>query len=180
MKRSERGFTLIELIVAAAIIVLIVGAATMTTFQVLNVTRSSNDHMTAIRQVQNAGYWISRDALMAQKIDIGDDPDTTEITEVLILSWTEWGYDEDSTYHSVTYSIQDLSDGFEKLVRTHWSSDGVDEETLIAKYIYYTGDPEDDATWAYYDYPVLTMQIVASLGDANEIREYEIWHRRDF
>ena len=69
IKRDQRGFTLIELLVALAIVALIAGAAVMTIFQVINVTKSSNDRMTVIRQVQNAGYWISHDTQMAQYID---------------------------------------------------------------------------------------------------------------
>ena len=132
IKRDQRGFTLIELLVALAIVALIAGAAVMTMFQVINVTKSSNDRMTVIRQVQNAGYWISHDTLMAQSVVVDDDPETAEF---LILTWTEWGYGEDSTYHSVTYSFQDLSDGIGKLKRTYKVGDGEGETTLVAEYI---------------------------------------------
>ncbi|MFC1908028.1 hypothetical protein ACFLWD_01260 [Chloroflexota bacterium] len=182
MKQSERGYTVVEVIIAVTIIIFIVGAATMTTFQVFNATRNSNKHMTVVSQVQNAGYWISHDALMADGIVIDDEPGTEEF---LTLTWAEWDFDEieDTIYHSVTYSIQDLSSGIGKFVRTY--SDGeVEEQTLVAEYIYYNPyyNPENpgDATWATYTYPVLTMQIAASFEDASEIREYEIWLRRDF
>ncbi len=58
MKRGERGFTLLELVVAAAIITLASGAAGIATFQVFKGTERNNNYMTAVRQVQNAGYWI--------------------------------------------------------------------------------------------------------------------------
>ncbi len=186
MRRGERGFTLIEVLVVIAIVASITTAATMSTFQVFNVTRRSNDHMVTIRQVQNAGYWISRDALMAQSI-VTDDLETDEF---LILKWTEWGYDDDdSTYHEVTYSFQDLSDEIGKLIRTH-SSDGSVEQTLIAEYIYYDSeDPENhtdtEATYEPPDEPpdqapVLTVQITSSLGEASETREYRVLPRPDF
>ena len=79
-------------------------------------------------------------------------------------------------YGLLTYSFQDLPDGFGKLIRTYWSSDGADEEILIAKYISY--DTAD--TNATYVSPVLTVQITSSFGEASEIREYKIWHRRNF
>lgn len=189
MKRSEGGFTLIELLLVVAIVALMAGAATMATFQVINVTKRSNNHMTAIRQVQNAGYWISHDALMAENV-----ADNLTPPGFLTLTWTEWGYDEDkkgeetdTIYHSVTYSFQDLSDGIGKLRRTHWSRVGEDEqtlvaETLVAEYIYYNPDDPDDPDnpTASSDNSVLTMQITASLGEARETKEYTVWHRPNF
>ena len=183
MKRSERGFTLMEVMVTTGIIALIVCGAATATVQTINVTRRSNDHVAAVRQVQNAGYWISRDALMAENAVVGDDPETEEELEFLTLNWAEWDYDdtEDSEYHEVTYlfPVQDLSGGIGKLKRQHitYDYDGGkigDETNLIAKHIYYN---PDDTT---YDAPVLTMRITASLGEASETKEYRVKHRPDF
>ena len=180
MKRGERGFTFIELLVVMAIVALIAGAATMSIFQVINVTRSTNDHMTVIRQAQNAGYWISRDALMAEHMIVGDDPETTFF---LKLTWTEWGFGEDSIYHSVTYSLQDLSGGIGKLVRQYLIYDDLGVEignttTFVAEYIYYTDDLEN--TMVEYTNLVLTAQITALFGEATETKEYKIWPRPNF
>jgi len=97
--KDQRGFTLIELIVAIAITGLITGGITTAIFQVFNVNTLSNNHMLALRQVQNAGYWISHDAQMAQATDA--DPviideghplyDQAEgQTQVLALVWVGW------------------------------------------------------------------------------------------
>lgn len=182
MKRGERGFTLIELLLVIGLVALISGSASVTTIQVLTVTKSSNDYTIATRQVQTAGHWISNDALMAANVVVGDNPETAEL-EFLILTWTEWGYDEETIYHTITYSFEDLSaDGIGTLKRTHWSSAWVNERTtLIAEYIYYTPDvPENTDTEAEYTTPVLTLQVVASLGEATEIRKYTIWRRPEF
>ena len=177
--RSERGFTFVELLVVVGIVALIASAASMATVQVINVTKRSNDHITVVRQVQNAGYWISRDALMAETVIVDDDPETADF---LILTWTEWDKDKKkpSIYHLVTYSFEDVAGEIAKLKRTHWSSAGADEQTLVAEYIYYNPDDPDNTTSASYTTPVLTMQIATSLGEANEIKEYRIWHRRNF
>ncbi len=196
IKRDQRGFTLIELLVVLAIVALIAIAATTTTFQVLAGTKRSNDHMTAIRQVQNAGYWISHDALMAQTITTADDEETPEVTEFLILSRTEWDYDDDdddddddeeidTIYHSVTYSFEDMADELKKLKRQYLiknaGGDVIDSEvTLVAEYIYYNpGDPDsssfdeqEDGRW------ILTIQ--ARKGTATETREYEVTRRVNY
>ena len=193
MKRGERGFTLIELLVVIASVALITAAATMSTFQVFNVTRRSNDHTVTIRQVQNAGYWISRDALMAQNIVVDDDPETAEF---LMLSWIEWDKDKKKDkkkesiyqYYSVTYYFEeDVAGGIWKLKRQYLTYDngGVeigDQTTLVAEHIYYNPDDEydPDNPSAIYNASALTVKITSSLGEASETREYRVLPRPDF
>ncbi|TRZ49142.1 MAG: prepilin-type N-terminal cleavage/methylation domain-containing protein [Dehalococcoidia bacterium] len=183
IKRDQKGFTLIELLVVLAIIALIAIAATTTTFQVLASTKRSNDHMTAIRQVQNAGYWISNDAQMAQSVVTDDVPETPEF---LVLNWTEWDEGKkkkDSKYHLVTYSFQDLSDGIGKLKRQYLIKNANDEPigdgvtTLVAEYIYYNpGDPENSSFFEPQDGRWI-LRIQARKGTATETREYEVTPR---
>ncbi len=181
MKRSERGFTLIELLVVLAISAVITIAAGTATVQVISVTRNSNDNMTVIRQVQSAGYWISRDALMAEYASVGSDPETGDF---LTLNWTEWSHDEDedSIYHTVTYSFQGLSaDGIGKLIRTYSSSDGANVQTLVAEYIYYDASDSSNTTKVIsYVPPVLILQVASVVGEVTEVREYRVRHRPDF
>ena len=167
MKRSERGFALIELIIATAIIALVVGAASMAVFQVVTATERNNDHMTAVRQTQNAGYWISRDTLMAQNIVTGDDPETPEL-EFITLNWTNW---ENGDIHEIVYIFEDMLDGLKKLKRHHLTHDADggeigNEMTLVAEYIDSASFSQQDGTWE------LTVQ--ARSGTETETREYEV------
>ena len=176
MSRSEKGFSTIDVIVALSIASLIALGATMTIFQVINGTGRNNEHMTVFHQVQNAGYWISRDAQMAENIIT----DNLSSTEFIVLTWTEWDYDSDETYHSITYFFEGLSGGTGKLKRNHWSSTGTDIDTLIAEYISY--DPNDpvNTSNASYQNPALNVKLAALYGDASETREYQINRRPTF
>lgn len=173
MIQSEKGFSTIELIVVCAIIGLIGSAASMTIFQVLNVTARSNDYMTTTSQLQNAGFWISRDAQMTENV-------TTENlsgTNFLVLDWNELDESDNTTTHSVTYFFEELTDGIGNLKRHHWSSTGANSEVLVAKYISY--DPADPVNTSNVSYQnsVLTVKLSALFEDASETREYNISRR---
>jgi len=174
MKLGEKGFTLIELLIAITIIVVASGAAGAAIFQILRNTERNNDYMTAVRQVENAGYWISRDAQMALSVTTTDN---LTLPDFLIISWTEWDDEGDPIYHSANYSFEGLTDGIGKLKRTHWSSAGASEQTLVAQYIYYDPDDVDATSNASYQSPVLTVKLTAVFEEILETREYKIKRR---
>ncbi len=170
INKSQRGFTLIELLVAIAITGLITGGLTMTIFQVLTGNARTSNHMTAVRQVQNAGYWVSRDAQMAQSVEPDPDPDGFPLT----LTWTDW----DGDGYQVVYTLVD-----DKLQREHYTNRDIypnpDATTLVAQYI----DPEPAKTNCDFAGGVLTLTVTASLGgdwqEASETRIYEVVPRPD-
>jgi type II secretory pathway component PulJ len=172
MREDEHGLSTIALIVSILIISMIALGAMMTIFQVIRVTAQSDSHMTALQQVQNAGFWISRDARMADNV-------TTENlggTNFLVLCWTEVDDDDsdNTTEHSATYFFEELSGGIGILKRNYSSSAGLNNETLVAQHIYY--DPDDPANTSNVSYtsPSLTLKLVAIFDDASETREYQV------
>jgi len=173
MKLGEKGYTFIELLIAITIMVLVSGVAGAAIFQVLNNTERNNDHITAVRQIQNAGYWISHDTQMAQIVAT----DNLTLPAFLVMNWTEQDVLDDPIYHSVTYILEDLNDGIGKLKRIHWSSAGINEQTFIAEYIYYDPIDVDKTSTASYQAPVLTVQLTAIFEEALETKEYKIKHR---
>jgi len=174
MKQGEKGFGIIELAVAFSIMAFIGCAAAAATFRVIKDTERSNNHMTVVRQVQNAGYWISHDAQSAESMVT----DNLELPNFIVLSWTEQDYEGgDPTYHSVTYFFEDLSNGVGKLKRSRWSSAGVSQEILVANYIYYDPNDPDNTSGASYENPVLTAKLAAVYGDFIETKEYKILRR---
>ncbi len=174
MKPGEKGFTLIELLIATTIMVLAAGAASMAIFQILRNTERNNHHMTAVRQVENAGYWISRDALMAATVATTDN---LTLPDFLSLSWTEWDDDDDPIYHSANYTLEGLTNGIGTLKRNYGSGAGASEQTLVAQYIYY--DPNDASATSNTSYqsPVLTVKLTAVFKGIVETREYKIKRR---
>lgn len=174
MKLDERGFTIIELAVAVAIIAIVGTAASTSIFHVIEGTGRTNDSMSTVCQVQNAGYWISCDTQAADSVDV----DGLEYPDFLAITWTEQDYDGgDPIYHSATYFFEDLTDGIGKLKRNHWSSAGADEYTLVAKYIYYDPDDPDNTSKASYQNPVLTVRLTTRSGDTSQSGEYKVARR---
>jgi len=154
---NQKGFTLIELLIVIAITGIIGAAATMAVRQILIGTVLSNDQNTAINQVRNAGYWISRDALMAQSVN-----DTPEDSKFLELTWQEW---DGNTTHTVSYNYT-LEYG------TLWRNyDG--QPMFIAEHI------EAGITDCHWDGEVLTVNITAQVGDKTETRTFQVKPRPD-
>lgn len=173
MKRGEKGFTFIELIVALGIIVLVGGAASMTTFQVFRGIDRNNAHNLVVQQVQNGGYWIGRDTRMALSVST----DNLTLPDFLVLGWTEWDGGGEPVYHTATYYFEGLNNGVGTLKRRYWSSDGANRQTLIAQHIYY--DPADPSRTSQVSYaaPSLTLQLTALFEQNIETREYIVSHR---
>ncbi len=177
MKPGERGYTLIELLIAITITVMVAGTAGIAIFQVLRNTERNNDLITAVRQVENAGYWISRDAQMALGVTVTEN---LTLPDFLGLSWTEWNGEGDPIYHSANYTFEDLTNGIGQLKRTYGSSTGARAQTLIAQYIYYDPDDADATSNTSYQNPVLTVKLTAVYEGATESREYKVKRRPGF
>ncbi len=173
MKRGERGFTAIEVLVAMAIVALIAGGAAMATVQIVQGAERTSDRMIAVRHAQSTGYWVSNDALMAQKIDIGDDPETEDV-EFITVYWKDW---ETGETHEIRYICLDSSGGLKKLERKHLTrdKDWVEIEnkvTFVADNIYTANFSAQDGGWR--------LTVEARSGTRSETREYEISQRLEF
>ena len=119
MNKNQKGLTLMEVLLVFAMTSIISGGITMTFYQVVTGSMRTDNHMIAVAQAQNAGYWVSRDAQMAQNVNLGASSGFP-----LILTWTDWV----GTQSVVTYTI---TDG--KLQRQETGSGTT--ETVVASFI---------------------------------------------
>ena len=170
MSQDERGFNTIEIIVVVFIISLIALGTGTTIFQVIRGTKQCDSHMTSHRQVQSAGYWITRDAQMADNVAT----ENLSGTEFLVLGWTEVDDGENTIDHSVTYFFEDLSEGIGTLKRNHSSNAGLDNEILVAQYIYYNpADPANTSNVSYVS-PTLIAKLMSIFEDTSSTAEYRV------
>lgn len=179
MKAGEKGYTILEILIASTIMVIASGAGGAAVFQVLKNTDRNNDRITAVRQAENAGYWITRDAHMAVSMTATGD---LSLPYFLSISWTRWNDDGAPIYHSANYTLEDLTgvtSGVGNLKRVYGSSAGESRETLVAQYIYYDPDDGDDTSNTSYEDEVLTVKLTAIYDDAMESREYKVKSRLD-
>jgi len=176
VKHGQRGFTIIELVAATAVIALLGSVAAMTVFQATRTTAAGDAYLYVVRQLQGASYWIGRDTQMAESVIV----DNLTFPNFIIFGWTEQDPGEDPVHHTVTYSFTDLSHGIGNLNRNHWSDAGLNEDMLVARSIYY--DPDDPAgtSRASYADPVLTVTLCSRQDTAAETREYTFARRPDF
>jgi prepilin-type N-terminal cleavage/methylation domain-containing protein len=117
LKGNQKGFTLIEVLVTVGILGAIMGVMSMTVMSIMIIAPRSSNWAIALRQVQNAGYWISRDVLMSENVTV-DEPGV-----FLALEWDDGG----GAHYEVDYVF---SDG--ELRR---QLNGASPGTLVAQYI---------------------------------------------
>jgi prepilin-type N-terminal cleavage/methylation domain-containing protein len=157
LMRSEKGFSLLEMLVVLGIMAAIGSAMTVTTATIAKITPQSNEEVVILRQVQNAGYWITRDVQMAQAVD--NNP-ASGILELTTKEYIDGSY-VDSI---VTYQLEDMDGGLKKLMRASEES-----TILIAENIYYNpdGDSENSTKILSYDSEAhtLSFRVSAKSGD---------------
>jgi len=166
MRKGQRGFTLIEMLLVIAITGLIAGGLTTTIMQVVTMTHRTSNRMTAVRQVQQAGFWVSPDFQMAQNVS----PSATSGFP-LTLNWTDPGT---NSSHRVVYSLEPSGE-LAILQRKHYIDSELDSTIIVAEYIdpnYTNIDPKDPCS--YPNCAAYIFTVTATLGGQSETRTYEV------
>jgi prepilin-type N-terminal cleavage/methylation domain-containing protein len=158
LRKDQRGFSILELLMVIALTGLIAAAITTTFFQFFNMNTRTANHMIAVSQVQQAGKLVSEDMLEAQVDRIDDSPSGGKF---LILGWAN----NITGDHDVTYTLEDS-----ELWREETISNPTPTTTSVrvAEYI----DPTK--TSCDWDDNVLTFTVTATVGDESETRVYQV------
>lgn len=168
--KGEKGFTLIEVLIAVSVSALLAIGAGMTTMQILTSSRQNNDWNIAIRQAQSVGQYVSQDALMVSTIDIGDDPGTGDI-EFISLFWKDW---ESGGTYDTYYLWFDSVNSLKELKRRQVTRDNngaviSDTTFLVATNIYEATITEQTNSWR--------LNVETRSRERSVVREYEISRR---
>ena len=150
MKRREAGFAIIEVIIATALMGIIMPVMTMTTASLVTNNQTANDHNIILHEVQNAGYWISRDVQMAKNV-VFDDPSGFPLTLVIPVDTDE----------NNDYSVDYVFEGNKLKRQAYDSSQALISEVLIADYI-----NTEDTTFVIRDFNAYELTVKASRGEA--------------
>jgi prepilin-type N-terminal cleavage/methylation domain-containing protein len=100
---KQKGFTLVELLVALPISALIVLVIAAGYFQITRGRAEIAQKNIAMGDLDNAAHWLVRDLVMAQETSLTPGAPPTNSITLLWTDLTHWALDEDSVEHSVSY-----------------------------------------------------------------------------
>lgn len=165
MKQREKGFSLLEVLIALAIAACIIVPITVTTTLIVKSFRQDAVQNTVLPQVQNVGYWISRDVQIASGITLGD-PNGNGFPLSLDIPT-----DDDPNND---YGIEYFFNGNKLMRKVYDSSQTLVSETFIADYI-----DTDNTTLSTVDISAghYRLTVTASGDIAGATKIYEIKQR---
>lgn len=161
IRLREKGFTLIEVIVGLAIISVIIVALSMTITTLVTNSQGTTERSVVLRQVQNAGYSISRDVQMAEDVTLDGTGGFPLILDIPV-----------DTDENNNYSVNYLFDGDKIMRQVYDSSHTLIKETLVAEYI-------DVGATTFSALGTNTYELTAKAcnGEAVAERSYQIKQR---
>ncbi|MBI2869623.1 MAG: type II secretion system protein [Chloroflexi bacterium] len=166
---KEKGFAVLELLVAIAIVAILAGGISSSFFQTVRVTRQNNDMAAALRQAQNTGDWLSRDTMMGETIQVVNPP--VAGAAFVTIGWNQW---ETGDNHTVRYIWLDSADARYRIRREYsvLSRAG----TPLASASTYIADNIDTLDYSPRD-GAWKLTVAASSGQQSVLREYQVFPR---
>jgi len=159
---KQNGMGMIEVIASLAIAGLLMTGATAFVFNTMTVTGNTQNRMHAIMQVENAGYWISRDIQMSDNFTLGENAGFP-----MQVMWR----DIDQNEYEVTYSLNQTG-----IVRSLIKNEESPVQNLIAQNI----NTSASLTNLNSSDGLLVLNITSSSEDIDISRMYKIKSRLDF
>ncbi|MBN2240739.1 MAG: type II secretion system protein [Dehalococcoidales bacterium] len=114
--KNQKGMTLIELLIGISISATIIGGLGASIYAIINITGKGNAEMAALYDIQNASFWIRKDARMAGEISLTVDVASETVTltgdsyvSQYYLSGTELLRDYNGDVTRVAWDISEVS-----------------------------------------------------------------------
>lgn len=101
---NQKGFTLIEILVAMAVGGMIMTGIVTGIFQILHGTGQIRVESVALADIESAAHWLSRDIPMGEGTDLVDGGPTESDMTIIWNDYTWWAQQEESVAHSVAYT----------------------------------------------------------------------------
>lgn len=173
IKTGQKGFTLIELLVAIPIAALVMLAASGVLIQLVHSSRASAQ-MNAIRQVQMAGTWISRDGLQAEAVTIasGNGFPCTFV-------WHDYNV-ANAPKHTAVYSLVPSGSGTLVQLQRQETVEGTTPTTttqIVARNLVSAGNATALSWTDSFAKTGLRFQVVSTVGQETESRTYDVTPR---
>jgi len=171
IKAGQKGFTLIELLVAIPIAALVMLAASGVLIQLVHSGRASA-HMNAIRQVQMAGTWISRDGLQAETVTIASGNGFA-----CTFVWHDYNV-TNAPKHTVVYSLIPVGSGsLVQLQRQATVEGGTTTSTIVARNLVSAGNATALSWTDSFAKTSFRLQVTSTAGQETESRTYDVTPR---
>jgi len=185
IKKVQSGFSLIELLISVAIAGIIAAALAVAIFQLWHGQARSSGEMIVLRQVQQAGYYISRDTHMAREVlvDTEEPVDENDPDTIITLTWYWFLYhegepDRDGEGNRVIYILEN-----DRLYRDYYFGDQEDPDTgeviedsytLVSRTFIAEHIDDIDCSWNGNELKVtVTASVEGIAGIQAETRIYE-------
>jgi hypothetical protein len=127
--RGSKGMSLVELVMAIGISVILLASISFAIYRVFDTNWRGTTHMVAVKEVENAVHFISRDAEMAQFPTNAAATGNQTFTESpsLVMTWI-------NEFDSASGTVKYTRDG-DKLVRTYTDDEGNVSTNTVAQHI---------------------------------------------
>jgi prepilin-type N-terminal cleavage/methylation domain-containing protein len=159
IRGKQKGYGIIELVMVLAISAILAVGISSFTIQSITETSRSNIHLQETQQLENAGFWFSRDVQMSQNVTTG-----VNAGFPLQLYWEDISHNT----HLVTYNIME-----NQIQSTYVENGGPPQQMLVAQLI----NSAPSLTSCNYTDGMLNLKLTASIGESSFTRTYQIKQR---